>query len=469
MSRDLYPKFPVLVVDDNTTFLDSVETTLFTGGIINVECCSDSKEVMPRLKNRRYSVILLDLIMPPPDGKELLPKIVENHPHIPVIVVTGHGDEKTAVACMKNGAFYYLTKPFKEPKELIKIIKDALDLQAPHGHVINMKKDLFSNSPGELSAFSGIITESEKMVSIFQTIVLIAVTSNPVLIRGETGVGKELIARSIHKCSQRKGNFVTVNIAGEDDQFFSDTLFGHKKGGFTDAYRDRKGLIEQAEDGTIFLDEIGDLPLRSQIKLLRLIQEGEYYPLGAEKPQYSNARIVAATNKDLLELQRTGKFRQDLYYRLETHNIYIPPLREHAEDIKPLVDYFLEKAASELNKKTPSVPQELFLLLKNYAFPGNIRELVNMVNDAVARQKSGILSLDVFHEKTQSHTTGSPNDNETLMDKKVNFAKSLPTITELEEIYIKEVMKRAEGNQSMAARLAGMSRKAFAYRLKKQK
>ncbi|MDZ7767137.1 MAG: sigma 54-interacting transcriptional regulator [Melioribacteraceae bacterium] len=228
----------------------------------------------------------------------------------------------------------------------------------------------------------------------------IAKTNLPVLITGETGTGKELIANAIHKVSGRKGELVPVNVAGVDDNLFSDTLFGHKKGAFTGAEIERKGLIERAEDGTLFLDEIGDLNIESQVKLLRLLQEGQFYPLGSDIAKLSNARIIVATNRSIKSLQSSNTFREDLYYRLRSHHINIPPLRERKKDIPYLIDFFLIRAAKELGKTKPRPPKELYTLLSNYHFPGNIRELEGIIYDAVSLHKSGILFTRINSIKT---------------------------------------------------------------------
>ena len=237
------------------------------------------------------------------------------------------------------------------------------------------------------------------MRAIFQYIEAIAGTKEPVLVTGETGVGKELIAKAIHELSARRGPFVATNVSGLDDHMFSDTLFGHKRGAYTGAEQARDGLILQSSEGTLFLDEIGDMSEASQVKLLRLLQEKEFYPLGFDIPKKANTRIVVATNRDLQRLIAEGRFRNDLYFRLRTTPDYGPPLRDRREDIPLLLDYFLEGASKQLRKKQPAYPRELVTLLANYSFPGNVRELHSMVFDAVTRHQPGILSLESFREK----------------------------------------------------------------------
>lgn len=317
--------------------------------------------------------------------------------------------------------------------------------------------------------FSGIVTNNEEMLSIFQYIESSAPTSQAVLVTGETGVGKELVAKAIHEMSGRTGNFVAVNVAGLDDNVFSDTLFGHEKGAFTGADRKRGGQVEQAAGGTLFLDEIGDLSSTSQVKLLRLLQEGEYLPLGRDEPKLTDCRIVAATNEDLWDLQKAGKFRKDLNFRLRTHHINIPPLRERKDDIPLLVDYFLELSAKDMNKKKPTSPKELVPLLQTYSFPGNVRELQGMVYDAVSMHKSKVLSLDVFKShiaKSQQQIKKVVSAVELDGDFIVKFSSELPTIKEATNLLVVESMKRASGNQSIAAQMLGISRQALAKRLK---
>ncbi len=317
-------------------------------------------------------------------------------------------------------------------------------------------------------AFAQIITINKKMFSLFQSIESVSLTPQPVLITGATGVGKEMVAKVVHSLSKRKGNFVPVNAAGLDDNIFSDTLFGHIRGAFTGADRIRNGMIEKASNGTIFLDEIGDLSLTSQVKLLRLIQEREYMPLGMDEPKYSNARIVAATNKDLWPLQRTGEFREDLNFRLRTHHIHIPPLCERQDDIPILVDHFASVAADTLNKKKPTIPKELFTLFETYSFPGNIRELQAMIFDAITKHKSRILSLNSFKShiamsqkhKNNSFEPGHNNVNTIL------YPKELPTIKKGTMMLVDEAIKRAKGNQTIAAGILGISRQALSKRLK---
>ncbi len=321
--------------------------------------------------------------------------MANDFPEIPVIIITGSNDVDTAVRCMKSGAFDYMVKPV-EKSRLISGVKRAIEIRELQRENKWLRAHVLSDKLEHPEAFSEIITNSPAMKSIFQYIEAISPSPQPVLITGETGVGKELVAKAIHHLSHRTGPFVPVNVAGLDDNVFADTLFGHRKGAFTGADQTRSGLVEQASGGTLFLDEIGDLSPASQVKLLRLSQDGEFFPLGSDVARRSDARVLVATNQDLEVLQSSGKFRKDLYYRLCAHHVHLPPLRERPEDLPLLIDHFLETASQTLGKKKPTPPRELFALLSTYHFPGNVRELQSMILDAVSSHKSGKLSLEVF-------------------------------------------------------------------------
>jgi DNA-binding NtrC family response regulator len=309
------------------------------------------------------------------------------------------------------------------------------------------------------------------MLAVFKYVESVADSAAPVLITGETGTGKELIARAVHASTRASGELVAVNVAGLDDHIFSDTLFGHVKGAFTGADEIRLGLVEQASGGTLILDEIGDLSQASQLKLLRFLQEGEYFPLGRDEPRRISTRIVAVTNENPRALKEGGRFREDLFYRLHTHHIEIPPLRERMEDIPLLVDHFVEKAALALKKKKPALPAQLWPLLGTYSFPGNIRELQSMVVDAVSTHKSGTLSLSVFksHIEREKQARGESTPEPHKQIDRIIWPTTLPTKKEAIEMLEAEAMNRANGNQSIAASMLGISQQALSKRLKQNK
>jgi DNA-binding NtrC family response regulator len=480
VSATRFPAAPVLIVDDEEQALVAADLTLRSEGITNIETCRDSRLVPGKLASGEWSAVLLDLSMPYLPGLELLPRIVQEHPEVPVIVVTANAELDTAVRCMREGAFDYLLKPVEDAR-LVSAVRHAVEMRQARRENERLARALQAEGLEHPEAFAAIVTASPSMHGVFRYVEAIAATPLPVLVTGETGVGKELIARAIHALSGRSGAFVPVNAAGLDDTLFSDALFGHKRGGFTGADRDRPGLIEQAVGGTLFLDEIGDLAAASQVKLLRLLQEGRYYPIGSDLQKASDARVVVATNRDLAVLQEKGVFRRDLYYRLRSHHVHVPPLRRRREDLPLLVDHFLGKAAAMLGRACPTPPRELVGLLTAYAFPGNVRELEGMIYDAASRHRSGVLSLESFREKIGPEAAAAFGeeaaavaDDETATERDnegprtaVTFGDVLPTLPDAERLLIEEALRRAGGNQTTAAKLLGLSRRALNNRLRR--
>jgi DNA-binding NtrC family response regulator len=470
MSERAYPTFGVLLVDDEPNWLDALSMSLErNAGITNTILCEDSRQVMDILSRQEVGLVLLDLTMPHLPGQELLRLIAEQHPEIVVIVLSGMNQLETAISCMKLGAFDYYVKTVEEDRLVTGVLRAIrmIELRLENNEV---RRRLLADSFEHPNAFAGIISISKAMRSIFQYSESIAKSTQPVLITGESGVGKELVARAIHALSNRPGPLVCVNVAGLDDTIFADTLFGHVKGAFTGADSSRHGMVEEAAQGTLLLDEIGDLSLLSQVKLLRILQEGEYFPLGSDKPKRLAAKIIVATNQDLQAKITAGQFRKDLYYRLQTHNVHIPPLRERKEDLPLLLDTFLEDAARDLGKKKPTAPKELAQLLESYTFPGNIRELRSMVYDAVSHHKGGVLSMALFLKAMDKKEIPPPAKDAAFVKNGNIFTglDTLPTPEQAYQLLIDEAMRRAKGNQSQAARLLGMSQPALNKRLKRK-
>ncbi len=464
MSKIPYPTAPVLLVDDEAPVLDSVLFSLRFAGIHAQTCC-DSRKVIDTIQHARFSVIVLDLLMPHMTGYDLLPLIRDAAPETPIIIMTAVNEVESAVRCMKEGAFDYLLKPIQK-EALIASVRKAIDLWDMQTENARLKEKVLTNRLERPEAFEPIVTRSPAMHAIFRYIDAIAATPLPVLITGETGAGKELFAKAVHDASGRTGEFVAVNIAGLDDSLFADTLFGHTKGAFTGAAGERKGLIKQASGGTLFLDEIGDLPRESQVKLLRLLEDRTYYPVGADLVAHTDARIVAATNKTIEELQRDDNFRKDLFFRLRTHHVHIPPLRERKEDVPLLIDFFIEQAADQLSKEPPTAPPQIATMASAYHFPGNVRELRGLIFDAVGRHQAGVLSLDSIRRATiGQHTAPKPDAGQS---QKIFFSDELPSLKEMEQALIDEAMKRAQGNQTIAAQLLGFTRSALNKRLNKK-
>ncbi len=467
MKQGAYPSFGVLLVDDEIAWLRSLSIALErSAGITNIVQCQDSRQVLDILTREDVGLVVLDLTMPHVSGEDLLAAISGDHPGIAVIVVSGMNQVETAVRCMKLGAFDYFVKTVEEDR-LVSGVLRAVRMQELQREHQEMASRFLSGSLQHPEAFAGIVTRDRAMQTIFAYIEAVARSPQPLLVMGESGVGKELVARAAHALSGCAGPLVAVNVAGLDDTVFADTLFGHAKGAFTGADQPRRGMVEEAADGTLFLDEIGDLSIASQVKLLRLLQEGEYFPLGSDRPKRLKARIIVATHQDLASRQKAGEFRRDLYFRLCTHRVRIPPLRERKEDIPLLLEHFLEEAARSLGKKRPTAPRELPQLLSTYAFPGNIRELKSMVFDAVSLHKQKILSMDSFVKAIGRAEGASPLGHDSSPGCNP-FAglETLPTFREAMELLVSEAMTRAAGNQTIASRLLGISQPALSKRLK---
>lgn len=459
---------PVLLVDDEPQILKSFSLMLRSSGIKEVATLDDGTKVLPFLEGNAVSTVVLDLSMPRVSGLDLLSEINDRHPLVPVVIMSAINELETAVECMRAGAFDYLVKPV-ERERFESTVRRGMELSALRAEVSSLKQRLLKGGLENEGAFSSIVTADERMRAVFQYVEVIAATNQPVLIMGETGVGKELFARAVHDISGRKGAFIAVNVAGLDDTMFSDTLFGHKKGAYTGAEEARDGLISQAAAGTLFLDEIGDTSESSQVKLLRLLQEHKYYPLGSDVPKGSDVRIVVATNRDLQRLIADGKFRKDLYYRLRAHQVQIPPLRERTGDIPLLLNRFISEAASEMKKRKPTAPPELATLMSTYHFPGNVRELQAMVYDAVARHKGGVLSMESFKDVIGSERAFKESVARAAEETAPYGPEGFPTLKEMEERLIARALELSNGNQGIAASLLGLTRQALNKRLNRKR
>lgn len=463
-----YPESPILMVDDEPAWSHSLALSMkVSAGINHVIACHDSRDAMDLLGKNDCSLVLLDLTMPYIGGEALLKTITASYPEIPVIIISGMNQIETAIRCVKAGAADFYVKTDERERVvggIVRALKQSQLIRENH----QLAETLLQHDVAGQPVFSSIITNSAKMRGIFSYLRAIVKSYEPILIIGESGVGKELIARELHHLRCPDKPWVAVNVAGLDDMVFSDTLFGHVAGAFTGADHQRKGMIEEAADGVLFLDEIGDLTLSSQVKLLRLLQEGEFYPLGSDQPRKTRARILAATNQDLSAKEADGSFRRDLHYRLRSHQVVVPPLRERKEDVPVLLDYFLTEAAQSLGKKKPTIPASLLPLLMSYSFPGNVRELRAMVYDSVSVHGKGVLSQDRF--KVAMNRTENvvqlhfENTNENFS--KVQFPAALPTLKEMSQLLVGEALSRARGNQSAAARMLGVTPQALNKRLK---
>ncbi len=452
----------ILIVDDEDAVLASVASVLRAAGIDRIVCCSDPRNVLNVVAEELPDAILLDISMPYISGDLLLEQIAQRYPEVPVIMITASDDIETAVRCLRAGAFDYMVKTV-EPNRLVTGVKRAIKHRNMMREYDSLRSGMLSGELQHPDAFTRIVTRSPRMRALFLFVEAVAVSAGTVLIAGDTGTGKELIAEAIHTASNRPGSLVRVNIAGLNDTMISDTLFGHTPGAFTGAVGERKGIIAHAGEGTVFLDEIGDLSASSQIMLLRLLDSGEYFSLGSDLVRTTRARFVVATNRNLRDLVSTGAFRKDLYYRLKTHEARVPSLRERREDLLDLVEHFQTEASETMSKEKLAVPAELMSLLNAYDFPGNVRELRSMVYSAVTHQKSRMLPIAPFRE-AMGFAPGSerpPDTGETL-----RFPDRFPSIKETTEQLIAEAMRRADDNQATAAGLLGITPQALSKRLR---
>jgi DNA-binding NtrC family response regulator len=452
-------KQTILVLDDDQSFLDGMRRLLISNNFKEVVTLDTSSELLDILDQREFAVLLLDWIMPGLGGEKLLPVVIERYPDMPVIIMTGIDDAQHIVDCIKQGAFDYLTKSIDTTRILSSIDK-ACQFNEISRQNRQLKRYLLGETLLTPEIFNGIVTANPHMQAIFKIIETMSISSNPVMITGETGVGKELIARAIHRASGVNGDFVALNVAGLDDQMFTDTLFGHRKGAFTGAHESREGLIAKAQGGTLFLDEIGDLGSDSQVKLLRLLQEREYYRLGSDALIKSDARIITASNADFNAVVSQGLFRRDLYHRLRSHHIHIPPLRERPDDVPLLIDHYLQNSAVSMGRAMPSLAREARDALVAYQYPGNVRELINLMHHAVACNSRDTLTLKDFPELGSTHPLNQ-QDFSVFRDKQFRIHAAFPqfpSLESLEKLLIGEALRLSSGNKSIAADLLGIAR-----------
>lgn len=470
-SKQLYPELPLLMVDDEPAWLHSMALSLkVSAGINNVIRCSDSREAVGLLQQQSCCLALIDLNMPYVNGEQLLTRIRESYPDIAVIIISGMNQIETAIRCVKAGAEDFYIKTDERERVVSGIMRTLKQIELQRQNR-ELAERLLRREEVEHPAFARFHTCSGKMHGIFSYLRAIARGYEPVLITGESGTGKELVARALHQLRCPEKPWIAVNVAGLDDMVFSDTLFGHVKGAFTSADQPRKGMIEEAADGILFLDEIGDLAPASQVKLLRLLQEGEYFPLGSDKPRRVRARVLFATNQKLKDKVEQGAFRKDLYYRLCAHLIDIPPLRERKEDLPVLMNALAAEAAESFSCAPPQIQQPLLDLVATYDFPGNIRELRAMVFDAVGLHQEGELSTARFKQiiaPTQDLTpvSSDPGSTGTKATATISFGPDLPTIKQATQALVDEALQRTAGNQSKAAKALGITPQALNKRLK---
>jgi len=441
----------ILVIDDEEAIRDSCKQVLEKEGY-RIRRAQDGYAGLKAFRKETFQVILLDLRMPGPSGLDILSKIKEENPEIPVIIMTGFATIGSAVEAIKRGAFDYLAKPFS-PGELRIIIHKALESRKVYFENISLRKELEDSVQ-----FDMIVGKSPGMNAIIDIMKRVSVTESTVLITGESGTGKELLAREIHRNSLRKDSpFVVVDCGALVETLFESELFGHIKGSFTGAFETKHGRFEVANGGTIFLDEISSISLNIQAKLLRVIQEREVTRVGSTKPIKVDIRILAATNENLAECVRHGKFREDLFYRLSVVPLHLPPLRERKQDISLLVEHFLQKYNKKMKKRIGEISLPVIKALSEYNWPGNIRELENTIERAVVLSADDEIRLEdlIYHGISSSFSLLAP------------VCGKYKTMDQIEKEYICTVLHAHKGNRSRTAKALDIDRKTLLSKIKK--
>jgi two-component system response regulator PilR (NtrC family) len=455
-------QYSILVVDDELSMRELLEYMLDKKGY-RVVCAANGKEALSKIKKEHYDLLLCDIRLGDMTGLEVLKASKKINPHVTVIMISAFATTETAVEAMNQGAFDYVPKPF-ENQELLQTIANALERKT-----LEKDKRAIDNELKESVHFGKIVGNSPRMLHIYEMIRQVAKTKSSVLITGESGTGKELIAKAIHEQSDRKDQpFVTINCGGIPETLLESEFFGHRKGAFTGASTDKQGLMEIAHTGTLFLDEVAELSIPMQVKLLRAVQERVFRPVGGTKDMSVDIRIISATNKKLEDEVIAGDFREDLFYRLNVIEVKIPPLRERKSDLLPLAQHFLEKYSTELGKQVTKFSSYAIDLLKKYDFPGNIRELENLIERSVALSNTNILLPDSLAMSIHKKRWIEGIRNRRFDLDEVSHGVSLDTILEeIERAYIEKAMECTDGNKNKAADLLGLTLRSFRYRVDK--
>ena len=448
----------ILLAEDSKATSESLKTLLESGGQFKVDIVGDGEAALKALAEHPYSILLTDLQMPRLDGMKLIERIQEHKFPVTIIVMTGHGPSiDQAVQAMRMGAYDYLPKPV-DHEHLHLVIERIMRERTLQDEVLQLREQL-----QERYTFRGVLSVNPKMHAVFELIRSVAQTTTTVLIEGETGTGKEQVARAIHDASSalRSGPFVAINCAALPETLLESELFGHEKGSFTGAVAQRKGRFEQADGGTLFLDEVGDIPMTMQAKLLRVLQERCFERVGGATSIEVDVRVIAATNRGLPALVKKGKFREDLYYRLNVVKIDLPPLRDRPEDIPLLATHFANKHARSGEKEPVFAPEAMEKLL-THSWPGNIRELENAVERACVTARGSTiqpedLPLEVLHVRSAEGAH-------------VDLSKPLPELLnevtlDLERRYLTRAMKKSRGNVGRCAKICGLSRRSISAKL----
>jgi two-component system response regulator GlrR len=453
----------LLVVDDDQNLLELVKTKLSAANY-QVSVAFDGEEALRIAKATLFDLAIVDLRLADQDGMTIMEHLHALDPAMPVIILTGHASVESAVEAMTRGAYTYLTKPFDLHDLILQVNRALENLKLANENrrlkgLLNEKYD-----------FDNIIAKNDKMQRVLEAVAHIAKTDSTVYIHGESGTGKEVIAKALHLQSIRKdGPFVAINCAAIPENLLESELFGHEKGAFTGAVRSTKGLFTQANGGTLFLDEIGDMPLSVQVKLLRALEERQFYPVGSEKPVQVDVRIIVATKKDLIEEVKQGRFREDLFYRIHVIPIVLPPLKDRLEDIPHLVDHLLKKISTQLKKDVHGLTPRAMERLMQHNWPGNVRELENTLEYAVTMTRQNVVTDDlILHVKSVTNPPSNGHDAVSQFLPTRDTQKSLKEArTEFEKEYLIRVLELCGGKAVRAAEMAGKYRADFYDLLKK--
>lgn len=447
----------ILVVDDDQGMREFLEIMLGREGY-QVSTASDAGKALSRCRKEAFDLIITDLKMPKMDGIHFLKEVKELSPETMVILITAYASGETAVTAMKEGAYDYIEKDFAI-EDLNRIVRNALDKKG-----VTREDAFFFKEVGEAVGFGNMIGKSPEMLRVYSTIKKVADTPANVLILGESGTGKELVAKAIHEnSSRRKMPFLVINCGGISENLLESELFGYIKGAFTGAYTDKGGLLNAARKGTIFLDEIAELPPPLQVKLLRVIQEKTFRRIGGAKDIQVDVRIISATNQNLADNVKSGSFREDLYYRLNVIPIQLPPLRERQEDIPILTKHFIEKYSREFGKEIKTISAYALGLLMQYPFPGNIRELQNIIERSIALETSNIIlpeNLIITKEMKDKEPCPMDTMSDVGIDLKVELEK-------FEKHLINQALQKADGSKTRAAEWLKISYDSLHYRCEK--
>jgi len=437
-------KAKLLIVDDEKHIREGLEKALTIDGY-DVELASEGKEALSKIEEGDIDLVITDLKMPNLSGEELMKETLDNYPYLPVIILTGHGTIENAVEAMRNGAYDFITKPLNIDK-LSLIVNRALEnssLKRQNRDLLNQLKKKYS--------FENIIGKSASIKKVFETIEQVAPSRANVLIYGESGTGKEMIADAVpHNSPRRNKPYIKVHCAALPETLLESELLGHEKGAFTGAISRKRGRFELANTGTIFLDEIGEISLQTQVKLLRVIQEREFERVGGEQPVKVDVRIISATNKDLKEEIEKGNFREDLYYRLDVVSIYVPPLRERTDDIPLMVHKFIEELAKENNREIEGITNGALQALMSYKWPGNVRELRNVIESIVVLTKESVIT----EQDLPAYVRVKDEKSSLKIPAGVDLA-------EAEKRYILFTLENTGGNKTKASELLNIGRKTL--------